>query len=111
MQNVGKLTGPPAQYLFKHLKTNGYNLEDLRLKDTNKIQLMIAIVILAYIVAIRQGFEERKTKPMKIKKYRDQSADAISVFKQGQSSLKQNFISLFQLLNIIKALCESQNVQ
>lgn len=29
------------EYLFKHLKTNGYNLEDLRLKNANKIRLMI----------------------------------------------------------------------
>lgn len=41
--------------LFRHLKTKGYNLEDLNLKDPNKNLLMMAIVTTAYILAIREG--------------------------------------------------------
>ncbi|MBK6929559.1 MAG: transposase [Saprospirales bacterium] len=33
--------------LFRHLKTNGYNLEDLNLKELNKSLLMMAIVTTA----------------------------------------------------------------
>ena len=40
--------------LFRYLKTNGYNLEDLNLKDPNKNLLMPEIVTTAYILAIRK---------------------------------------------------------
>lgn len=47
--------------LFKHLKINGYNLEDLNRKDTNKNLLMMALVTLASTLAIRKGWKCRKT--------------------------------------------------
>jgi transposase len=99
------------EYLFKHLKTNGYNLEDLPLKDTHKIRLMVSLVILAYILVICQGFEARKKKPMKAKKYKNQTNDTVSVFKQGQSILKQAFVTLTQLINIIQPYLYLQNLQ
>ena len=89
--------------LFKHLKTNGYNLEDLRMTDLNKIRLLISIVILAYIMAIITALEERKKEPIKKKTYKNSSSfDCISVFKQGQSLLKQSFISLIRFLDIMQ---------
>ena len=91
------------EYLFKHLKTNGYNLEDLRVTNLDKIRLLIAMVRLAYIVSILTALQERKNKPVKKKIYGlGVTFDAISVFKQGQSLLKQAFISLRRFLDIIQ---------
>ncbi|GAB4487920.1 MAG: hypothetical protein OHK0019_03550 [Saprospiraceae bacterium] len=43
--------------LFLRLKPNGYNLENLNLKDPNKNRLMLAIVTLAYNLAVREGWK------------------------------------------------------
>jgi hypothetical protein len=68
--------------LFKHLKTNGYNLEDLNLKDAGKNLLMFAIVTSAYILAVREGFKRQKTIPMN--KYADGSEwPEVSIFREG----------------------------
>lgn len=91
--------------LFKHLKTNGYNLEDLRMTDLDKIRLLITILVLAYIMAILTAMEERKKKPVRKILYQDgRTFDAISAFKQGQQILKQSFISLTRFLEIIQYL-------
>jgi hypothetical protein len=93
------------ELLFKHLKTNGYRLEDLRIKDLNKIRLIFAMLSLTYILAILAALNERKNKPMKQKKYKDQRYfDMESVFKQGQSLLKQRFISLKGFLCLVQFL-------
>jgi hypothetical protein len=91
--------------LFKHLKTNGYNLEDLRMKNLNKIRLLISIVILAYILAVLSAFKERKKQVVRKKKYKNEIYfDWISIFKQGQSLLKQSFTTLRQFLEIVQNL-------
>ncbi|MCY7358069.1 MAG: transposase [Rudanella sp.] len=89
--------------LFKHLKTNGYNLEDLRLTELSKIRLLVSLVVLAYIIAILMALDARKTRPVSKNYYKDgTSFDRISMFKEGQSLLKQSFITVWQLLEIIQ---------
>lgn len=91
--------------LFKHLKTNGYNLEDLRMTNLCKIRLLFSMVVLAYIMSILTAMDERKHKTVKKKTYKDgRSFDAISVFKQGQSLIKQRFVTLSQFLGLVQFL-------
>lgn len=91
--------------LFKHLKTNGYNLEDLRMTNLCKIRLLFSMVVLAYIMSILTALDERKTKPAKKKNYKDgRSFDAVSIFKQGQSLIKQRFVTLWQFLSLVQFL-------
>jgi transposase len=91
--------------LFKHLKTNGYNLEDLRMTNLCKIRLVFSMVVLAYIMAILAALDERKSKPSKKKTYKDgRSFDAVSVFKQGQALIKQRFVNLSQFLGLVQFL-------
>jgi hypothetical protein len=52
--------------LFRHLKTNGYNLEDLNLRDSGKNLLMLAIVATAYILAIMEGQKRQKKIPQNL---------------------------------------------
>jgi len=40
---------------FKHLKSNGFNLEDVNLKESGKIKFMMAIVCFLYALCIYQG--------------------------------------------------------
>jgi hypothetical protein len=91
--------------LFKHLKTNGYNLEDLRMTNLCKIRLVFSMVVLAYVMAILAALDERKSKPSKKKTYKDgRSFDAVSVFKQGQALIKQRFVNLSQFLGLVQFL-------
>ncbi|MEZ4773092.1 MAG: transposase [Bacteroidia bacterium] len=46
--------------MFKHLKTNGYHLEDLNLKDAGKTRLMMALVATAYLLALREGWRRKR---------------------------------------------------
>ncbi|MGB1243730.1 MAG: transposase [Chitinophagales bacterium] len=39
------------EVFFKHCKTNGFNLEDMNVTQTNKVMLMVAIVGCAYVLA------------------------------------------------------------
>jgi hypothetical protein len=97
--------------LFKHLKTNGYNLEALRMTNLCKIRLMFSMVVLAYIMSILTALDERKDKPVKKKTYKDgRTFDVISVFKQGQSLIKQRFITLSRFLDLVQFLNVKLNV-
>ena len=49
------------EYCFKHMKTNGFNIEDLSFKDKDKIRLLLAVVIVAYCWSIHQGLKFDKT--------------------------------------------------
>ena len=91
--------------LFRHLKTNGYNLEALRMTNLEKIRLMFSMVVLAYIMSILTALDERKKKSSQKKLYKDgRTFDAVSVFKQGQSLIKQRFVTLSRFLDIIQFL-------
>ena len=72
--------------LFRHLKTNGYNLEDLNLRDTGKNLLMLAIVATAYILAIREGLKRKHSIPKN--RYADGSQwPESSIFREGLAVL------------------------
>ena len=102
--------------LFRHLKTNGYNLEDLNLKDPRKNLLMLAIVTTAYILAIREGWKRRKRIPSQHFKDGTETPQ-VSIFREGLAILTSKcfrFIDFLRyLFNIISpknhALCK--NVQ
>lgn len=70
---------------FKHLKTNGFDLEDMSWRELAKIRLCVALTISAYILAIREG----KLKQIKIqKKYKNNKTyPMISMFRNGLAIL------------------------
>jgi transposase len=51
--------------MFKSLKSNGFNIEEMNLKDTNKVRLMLYLVIIAYILCIKEGLKDLKKIPKK----------------------------------------------
>ena len=91
LPNAAKAAGLYAkrwkiECLFRHLKTNGYNLEDLNLKDPNKNLLMMAIVTTAYILAIREGLKRKKRIPTQC--YSNGSEwPEVSIFREGLAIL------------------------
>lgn len=59
--------------LFKHLKTNGFNLEQLHFKSNLKIELMMALVVLAYCLSIPQAFQQIEPQNIKLKLYKKEN--------------------------------------
>jgi transposase len=65
--------------MFKHLKSNGFDLESLHLQYGYKIRLMMAVVVLAYTLALIYGLVDFKHK-VKPKKH---GSPEMSVFRWG----------------------------
>lgn len=77
---------------FKHLKSNGFDLQTLNLKGTHKENLMMAIVVFAYVLSVNEGL--KKYKNVAEKEYADRT-----VFKE-ESAFRYG-------LNKIFAFCSS----
>jgi len=50
---------------FKHLKSNGFDLEEINLGSKSRCQLMMAVVVFAYTLSIHEGLKEYKKVPTK----------------------------------------------
>ena len=87
--------------LFKHLKTNGFNLEHLHFKRNLKIELMMALVVLAYCLSIHQALEQTEPEKIKLKRYKNQKAE----FKE-QSVFRLGLSLLLQLATSLEAFCQ-----
>ena len=89
---------------FKHLKTNGFNLEDLNFRQDSKICLMVALVVMAYVLSIQLGGTPQglESKVEKKKIYRNKpSRLAISYFRQGLSIIKAKIWSLRMFIGVL----------
>ena len=71
---------------FKHLKTNGFNLEEMNLEGDKRSRLMMAVVVFAYTLSVCEGLKEYKKVP--VKKYKNGLENkAYSVFRIGLDKL------------------------
>ena len=90
---------------FKNLKTNGFNLEDINLRSDPKIELMIGILAMIYLIAIREGMLKHLTKPIALKKYKDGTTHLIiSLFRTGYAMIQYVFDTIVQLINYLEDL-------
>ena len=97
---------------FKHLKSNGFNLEDLNLRKKEKIKLMMAIVSFLYTLCIHQGILAYSTfKKSDFKKYRDGTVTlAVSIFQKGRALLAGKFHNLRSFLEFLKDILWSKKL-
>ena len=94
--------------LFKHLKTNGYNLEDLNLKDTGKTLLMFTIVATAYVLAIREGICRKAKIPTN--RYADGSQwPQTSLFREGLAILTSKCHQFIDFLKYVFKAMATKN--
>ncbi len=88
--------------MFRHLKSNGFDLESLHVKKAYKLQLLMAALVLAYTLAIVYGLQKFKqtVKPQK------HGSPQISLFRWGldlwQNHLPNFVLFLNQLAHFIK---------
>ena len=71
---------------FKHMKTNGFSLESMNLGTEPRCQLMMAVVVFAYVLSIKEGLKTYRR--VRVKEYADGSKEREeSVFRFGINSL------------------------
>ncbi len=71
---------------FKHMKTNGFSLEAMNLGTEPRCQLLMAVVVFAYVLSIREGLKTYRK--VRVKKYADGSQEREeSVFRHGLNNL------------------------
>jgi hypothetical protein len=71
---------------FKPRKTSGFNIEDMHLTDLNRIEKLIALVLVAFIWAYKAGIFLYDICPIRIKKH---GRRAKSLFKYGLTYLSK----------------------
>ncbi len=101
------------EIFFKHIKTNGYNLEDMNLKQTDKMALMMAVVSFLFVLAIVNGEIIAKQNPIPIKKGENgQDWNAISLFRLGYKEVQAQSIT-FELFVLFcqKVIPKNYNFQ
>ena len=85
---------------FKNLKTNGFNIEDINLQSDEKIELMMAVLAMLYLIALREGILRHRCKPIPLKKYKDGTKQmAISFFRLGCYIILNLFNDIQRFLN------------
>ncbi|MDJ1499491.1 hypothetical protein QNI22_02480 [Cytophagaceae bacterium BD1B2-1] len=109
-KRVGKHYGKrwKIEYCFKHLKANGFNLEQVAFKDTHKISLLITFVIVVYIQAIQQGILQQKKEPVgQIRYANGNTYRAVSV---GLYRVKEKLLSLVNFRSYLVELVPKNNL-
>lgn len=95
------------EYCFKHLKTNGFNIEDIGFKKIHKLQFLIAVIIVVYILAICKGIivdKKDKTKS-KWKTFKSGLVTrSTSIFRKGLFELKANCYNRRLFSQFLRAL-------
>lgn len=94
--------------LFRHLKTNGFGLEDINFKPVGRSNLLMAIVGLSYAMTVRVGWAARST--IRIIQYADATVfPAESIFRKGLSLLTPWCGRLELFLNRYLSLADGRN--
>lgn len=78
---------------FKHLKSNGFDLEEINLAGKSRCKLMMAVVVFAYTLSIHEGLKQYKKVP--VKNYgAGLQTKAYSVFRSGLDKVMASCVSL-----------------
>lgn len=89
------------EVFFRHAKKNGFNLEDLNLKEQQKIQILVGIVAIAYCLSIRSGLLHEQQRPTKIKKH---GAKSVSTFRMGFDNMLNDVHSYVDMIKFLNEL-------
>ena len=85
----------------------GINIEDLNFRQDSKICLMVALVVMAYVLSVQQGLENKVEKK---KIYRNKpSRLAVSYFRQGLSIIKAKVWSLKRFISVLNNIFKNAN--
>jgi len=102
------------EVLFRHLKSNGFDLESTRVEGKYKREVMMQILCLVYLLAIREGllFYQRcpKARQVKMDYARKVKTLVHSVFRQGLCILMQRVASLDNMIRYLASILAKANL-
>jgi hypothetical protein len=85
---------------FRHLKSNGFDLEAINLKDNARRTFLMAVVVFSYVLSIHQGLNTYRKVPTRT--FANQQTYKVeSVFRYGINQLTQICIHLAALLQFL----------
>ncbi len=95
---------------FKHLKSNGFDLEAMNFKDSLKIMLMMAITSFLYVLCIIEGLKQLKSKKKSDwKKFNNGTVTlAVSIFAKGLDYLNNKFRDLNSFIDFLQRLLDNK---
>jgi hypothetical protein len=100
---------------FKHLKTNGFDLEAMNFKNPSKRKLMMAVVVFLYVLAVQEGFfaiqkegdSKKNFKNFKKTESKPQIKTlAVSFFRKGVSLLRRKIANFKELNSWLSSILE-----
>ena len=94
---------------FRHLKSNGFDLEQLNLKGKPRARLLMAVMVFAYVISIHEGLKTYST-VRHIQRNNGVAEKAASVFRHGYDNLIAKVDSLYKLLQyIVREIIQAMN--
>jgi len=54
---------------FKALKTHGFNIEDTHLKDPERVETLMGVLVMAYVFAYKVGILKAENEPIEVKQH------------------------------------------
>ena len=95
---------------FKHLKSNGVNLEAMNVEGKTKRHLMMAIAVFVYILAIREGLlkECRDGIRWVCDKASGFEYRAVSVFLKGMDIVRRKALNLMQFIRYLRKITDGK---
>lgn len=89
-----------TECLFKHMKTNGFHLEELGFKNENKIRLLLSILVFCYCLAIHEGL--KYDKQLRRNHYKNGTVyRQVSIFRNGLDWLAAISIDMVTFLDYV----------
>ncbi len=98
------LTRWKVEHCFRHLKSNGFDLEQVNLATVERRRLMIAVVVFAYVLSVVEGLKDyaRKTR-FKRHGTNGHQYREVSVFRYGTEALARYATDLVAFMHYLAA--------
>jgi hypothetical protein len=92
-----------TECFFKHLKSNGFDLEELGFQSPQKIRLLVAIVVVLYVICVAEGLREFH----RIRSKRNSQCEPLrlreAVFRKGYSVVVNELVSIAHFVDWLLA--------
>lgn len=83
-----------TECFFKHLKSNGSDLEELGFQTPKKIRLLVTIVVVLYVICVAEGLRQFNRIRAKKKSYDEPLSLRKAVFRKGYSVVVNELVSI-----------------
>jgi len=92
-----------TECFFRHLKSNGFNLEELGFQSPKKIRLLVAIVVVLYVICVAQGLRQFHRIRAKKNGQHEPLRLREAVFRKGYSAVVNELVSIAHFVDWLLA--------